>query len=124
MVARQKEDKQYAAYLMIQELVQQSGRGMRSESDSCETIIVDDNWFWVSKRYGHLIPDWFRVKFKETLPGPPASIGELEELGVDTKSSFDLTTEHMATLKQEYDSKGLNWAGQPVREVLEDDCPF
>jgi Rad3-related DNA helicase len=39
--ARAAEDSEYGAYVAAQTLVQMSGRGMRSESDRCETIILD-----------------------------------------------------------------------------------
>src|SRR5258707_8109244 len=49
--ARQALDKDYGPYLMMQNLVQAVGRGMRSKTDWCETLIVDDNCAWVSGKY-------------------------------------------------------------------------
>jgi len=50
--AREKDDPEYSAYLVGQTLDQMAGRGMRSESDWCETFIVDDNIRWYISRYG------------------------------------------------------------------------
>jgi ATP-dependent DNA helicase DinG len=50
--ARESSDAEYSPYLVGQALDQMAGRGMRSESDWCETFIVDDNIRWYMSRYG------------------------------------------------------------------------
>jgi Rad3-related DNA helicase len=119
MKARQKEDKQYAGYLMIQELIQGAGRGMRSGSDYCETLIMDNNWRWVSRRFAHMIPDWFTVQYRDTIPPPPprlALIREMEEGETDNA----VPENEPSTAKERFMA---SLKAQPVDE-LEDDVPF
>lgn len=77
MLARTAVDKEYPAYIAMQELVQAVGRGMRAEDDSCETFVVDDNISWFIRKYRHLAPNWFLQAFKrtETLPTPLPALG-------------------------------------------------
>lgn len=117
MKARQKEDKQYAGYLMIQELIQGAGRGMRSGSDHCETLIMDNNWKWVSRRFAHMIPDWFTVQYRDTIPPPPprlALIREMEEGGSSTQDAIP-----------EEEARRPPATGSITDPAdVEDDCPF
>ncbi len=71
--ARSQSDKDYAAYIAAQTLVQMAGRGMRDEMDVCETIVIDDNWKWFLWKYRHLFPGWFMeaCKTSVTIPKPP-----------------------------------------------------
>jgi len=69
--ARQALDKDYGPHLMMQNLVQAVGRGMRDETDWCETFIVDDHWEWVRGKYKAFAPDWFWVAVKKSIVLPP-----------------------------------------------------
>lgn len=70
--ARTTHDKEYPAYIAMQELVQAVGRGMRSAEDQCETAIFDSNCSWFMKNYRHLAPQWFLEAYRrvETIPEP------------------------------------------------------
>lgn len=70
--ARQQEDPDFGAYLMMQQLVQAVGRGMRAADDYCETFIVDGHAVWVLSKYRDLAPRWFHeaVKKVDVLPSP------------------------------------------------------
>lgn len=59
--ARCKSDKAYRNYLTAQSVMQQVGRGMRAESDWCETFIIDDHWSWLSTAAirARQFPKWF-----------------------------------------------------------------
>lgn len=70
--ARTEIDKDYGAYLMMQQLVQAVGRGMRSEDDWCETIIVDDHWGWVQGKYKKFAPAWFWAAVRKSITVPLA----------------------------------------------------
>lgn len=72
--ARCAQDKDWGAYLAMQTLVQECGRGTRSAEDKCEYLIVDDNWQWFWPRYKHFAPKWFQDRVKsgvvELVPEP------------------------------------------------------
>ncbi len=70
--ARSKADPELPYYMAIQQLIQACGRGMRSADDQCETLVIDDNFGWLAKRYKHLIPRWFKetIKQSRTMPEP------------------------------------------------------
>jgi ATP-dependent DNA helicase DinG len=70
--ARQQEDPDYGAYLMMQELVQAVGRGMRAPDDQCETVVIDDHIRWVLKKYREFAPEWFlqAVRWVDSFPAP------------------------------------------------------
>jgi len=70
--ARMEGDPDYAPYVAMQQLVQACGRGVRSESDWCETFIIDDNIGWFMRRYGKFAPKWFRDSFVKRITVPPA----------------------------------------------------
>jgi ATP-dependent DNA helicase DinG len=58
--AREKEDKRYASYTAMTNIVQASGRGMRSADDWCETFIIDDHFRdWFLRRNKDFAPRWF-----------------------------------------------------------------
>lgn len=63
--ARVKSDKRYSNYLTALELIQQTGRGMRAEDDSCETFVLDDHieWFMAAARKMNLFPRWFMMAY-------------------------------------------------------------
>lgn len=69
--ARAHYDKDYVPYLMVQRLVQSVGRGVRSETDWCETFILDDKWAWARGVYKAMMPQWFRSACKESMVIPP-----------------------------------------------------
>lgn len=59
--ARAKTDKKYLDYVAMVALIQQAGRGVRSEQDFCRTYIIDDNWSrWFYPRNKKLVPKWFK----------------------------------------------------------------
>lgn len=71
--ARTKHDKEYSHYLTMQTLVQTAGRGVRSDMDWCETLIIDDHfgeWWW--PKYKKFAPAWFKqaVQRSVTVPKP------------------------------------------------------
>jgi len=72
--ARCEDDKDWGAYLAMQTLVQECGRGTRSAEDKCEYLICDDNWSWFWRQYKHFSPDWFQKRVKkgvvEVIPEP------------------------------------------------------
>lgn len=73
MKARSREDKDYGAYLTAQTLQQMTGRGMRSEDDMCECLILDDNIGWFLGKYRHFFNKWWTESFwiqKNGLPDP------------------------------------------------------
>ena len=70
--ARQKLDKDWAAYQAMMTLVQSSGRGVRAATDWCETLVIDDDWVWFWMKYRNFAPRWFAdaVRFDSYLPQP------------------------------------------------------
>jgi Rad3-related DNA helicase len=74
--ARTAVDKDYPAYVAMQELVQAVGRGMRAADDQCETFVIDNNCAWFVPKYRALAPKWFLDAYRklETLPVPPPAL--------------------------------------------------
>lgn len=72
--ARCEIDPDYMPYLTMQAFMQAVGRGMRSEQDWCETIVVDDHVKWFIWKYRKLAPHYFLQSFRTslTLPKPLA----------------------------------------------------
>lgn len=72
MKARTKNDSDFSAYIVMQQLIQASGRGVRSKSDYCETFITDNNITWFINRYRGLSVDWFSEAYRvsRTIPKP------------------------------------------------------
>ena len=70
--ARMKQDDDFAAYLAMQQLIQATGRGCRSEEDWCESLILDNNIEWFLKKYTHLSVEWFKGAYRvcRMLPKP------------------------------------------------------
>ena len=70
--ARSKKDEDFLAYLVMQQLIQATGRGVRNELDWCETFVIDNNIQWFLKKYRHLSVEWFNGAYKEstTIPKP------------------------------------------------------
>ena len=72
--ARSKTDRNYNAYVAMQQLVQTVGRGTRAEDDWCENIIIDDGIGGFMNRHGGFAPAWFKdtvVLNNQTIPIPP-----------------------------------------------------
>lgn len=72
--ARCDDDKDWGAYLAMQTLVQECGRGTRSAEDKCEYLICDNNFSWFWRRYKQFSPAWFQARVKagvvEVVPDP------------------------------------------------------
>lgn len=66
-------DPEYPMYVAMQEVVQMTGRGMRSMDDWCETFIIDGHASWFLKKYRTFAPAWFTaaVKTIDTIPRAP-----------------------------------------------------
>jgi len=77
MKARSRADKDYVNYIVAQQLIQATGRGVRSKNDWAETFIIDNNITWFLKGNEHLMVDWFKGAYKVnvTIP-PPLTKGE------------------------------------------------
>jgi len=71
MKARKEEDKDWPAFLAMETLVNESGRGTRSISDRCEVLIIDDNWKWFLPRYKQFAPEWFQARVRGSLSVVP-----------------------------------------------------
>jgi Rad3-related DNA helicase len=56
---RQKLNPTWYTLKTIQDLIQMYGRSIRSQTDTCETYILDSNFSDVLRYNSHLIPDWF-----------------------------------------------------------------
>lgn len=72
--ARGQRDPDFFAYVTAQQIVQMAGRGVRSETDWCETLIVDDQFKWFRWKYKQFFPKWFLASCTEssTVPEPLA----------------------------------------------------
>ena len=64
---RGKEDRDFVNYMVVQQLIQATGRGCRAEDDYCTTYIIDNNVEWFLEQNGHLLVDWFRDSFTKRL---------------------------------------------------------
>lgn len=77
--ARTQIDPKYPMHVAMQQLVQMVGRGMRAETDQCETFVMDGHASWFLSKHADLAPRWFRravtkLKAGET-QAPPPSLG-------------------------------------------------
>lgn len=77
--ARMKQDKDFASYIVMQQLIQAVGRGVRNETDWCETFIIDDNIVWFLDRNQHLTVEWFRGAYRSQATVPPPIVPEAGE---------------------------------------------
>jgi len=70
--ARSKADRDFTAYLVMQQLIQATGRGVRSKEDWCETFVTDNNITWFLVRNEHLTVEWFKGAYRlnKTIPKP------------------------------------------------------
>jgi len=83
--ARTQIDPKYPMHVAMQELVQMVGRGMRAETDQCETFVMDGHASWFLSKHADLAPRWFRravarLKAGET-QAPPPSLGSQGRTG-------------------------------------------
>ena len=71
--ARAKSDPEFAGFDTMQTIVQEAGRGSRSEDDWCEVLVLDDHWGWFWHKNGKYAPRWFweRLKRKTDMVPPP-----------------------------------------------------
>jgi len=69
--ARHEDDKTWTAFMAMDVLVQESGRGSRSSTDKCEVLILDDNFQWFWPAYRKYAPKWFRDRVKGSLSCVP-----------------------------------------------------
>jgi Rad3-related DNA helicase len=69
---RMEVDKEYRNYVTAQDLVQMSGRIVRSEDDWGETFIIDDNIEWFVKQAREFLPAWWRQAFRSERMVPSA----------------------------------------------------
>jgi Rad3-related DNA helicase len=76
MKARENRDKQYGAYMAMQELIQSCGRGMRSFDDRCEVICVDGHLSWFLYANKSLACGWFvnAVRKVNSIPTAPIKL--------------------------------------------------
>jgi Rad3-related DNA helicase len=70
--ARSKQDPDFTSYLVMQQLIQACGRGVRSDHDWCETFVTDNNITWFIVKSGHLAVNWFEEAYsaRTTIPRP------------------------------------------------------
>ena len=71
MRARTKEDRDWGAFLAMESVVQEAGRGTRSQEDRCEIFVVDDNWVWFYPKYKGFAPYWFQQRVMGSLEMVP-----------------------------------------------------
>lgn len=69
--ARTETDRAWSERQTARDLLQTTGRGMRSPEDWCVTMILDDHWRWFRKKPG-LFPHWFKYSWRvsKSIPGP------------------------------------------------------
>jgi len=60
--ARMADNKDWAAQLAMETLVQETGRGTRSADDKCQVLVIDDAWRWWWPKYRHFAPKWFQER--------------------------------------------------------------
>ena len=71
MKARTKEDRDWGAFLAMESVVQEAGRGTRSQQDRGEIFVVDDNCVWFWPKYREYSPYWFQQRVKGSLDMVP-----------------------------------------------------
>lgn len=80
---RAERNREWAGYQAAQTIVQESGRGMRSTGDRCETFIADGNFGWWYGRNRKFTPRWWQEAVQDCamgrLPDPPDKLtGQIE----------------------------------------------
>lgn len=69
--ARSRKDSDFSAYIVMQQLIQATGRGVRNLADYCETFVIDNNITWFIKKYDHLSVGWFMEAYRVRAVIPP-----------------------------------------------------
>ncbi len=72
--ARHEDDKDWSAFLAMETLIQECGRGTRAQegiAGMCEVLIVDDNWVWWWPRYRDFAAKWFQERVRGSLTCVP-----------------------------------------------------
>lgn len=69
--ARADRDPEYTWMWIAEKLMQMTGRGMRAESDACETLILDDSWSWVFPRVRPYLTGWWLAALGRADSPPP-----------------------------------------------------
>ena len=66
-------DPELISYMVMQQLIQTAGRGVRSKEDWCETFILDNNVTWFIRQEKKLALEWFIEAFtiNRMIPKPP-----------------------------------------------------
>lgn len=78
--ARSKGDRDFINYQVVQQLIQATGRGCRSENDYCETFVLDNNIVWFLDQNRHLLVEWFNGAYRVERQVPePQKQGECYE---------------------------------------------
>ena len=72
--ARVKEDRDWAAMLAMEVLVQETGRGTRSADDKCQVLVIDDSWRWWWPKYKEFAPKWFQDRVTRSVDRIPTPI--------------------------------------------------
>jgi len=72
--ARRAEDSDWPSYLAMQTLVQEAGRGTRSERDRCEVLVVDDHFKWFWPKFKHFAPGWFQNRYTGSVGTIPRAL--------------------------------------------------
>jgi Rad3-related DNA helicase len=73
MRVRGRKDSDYINYLVSQQLIQATGRGVRAKDDWCETFVIDNNVVWFIPQNRHLMLSWFTEAYRKSnvVPKPP-----------------------------------------------------
>jgi ATP-dependent DNA helicase DinG len=79
MKARSNGDKDFINYIVVQQLIQATGRGCRSEDDFCATFVIDNNITWFLDRNKHLLVEWFGGAYRVERTVPKPLIGGRDE---------------------------------------------
>lgn len=69
--ARRLDDKDWAMFLAMQTVVQESFRGSRSVQDRVEVLVTDDNATWFIYKYRHFAPKYFMDRWRGSLKSVP-----------------------------------------------------
>jgi len=83
MRERSKRDSEFTAYITMQQLIQATGRGTRSQGDWCETFILDNNIVWFLTKYRNLSVDWFDGAYRVSKTVPLPLNNQMEEISYE-----------------------------------------
>ncbi len=71
---RTEQDSEWSSFTAMETLVQEAGRGTRSAQDSCEVLIIDNNWTWYWPRNKQFAPEWFHERVQGSTSVVPQSL--------------------------------------------------